>query len=204
MAARLQLFVSLSSPFARKARIAVSALRLAAEIDVHVVNPWTDTGLRSMNPLSKVPTLVRADGTALYDSRVIVEYLESLSAHPLLLPREPGEQRWRNLRLQAMADDACSAAGRLYAAERDLRGLDALQAGRERLSAAVFSTLDALENETLSVEQWQLGDMCAAILPGYCVFRFPERDWREGRPNLAKFVEGMESLAVFRENPHQG
>ncbi|KAF2816477.1 uncharacterized protein BDZ99DRAFT_566302 [Mytilinidion resinicola] len=114
---------------------------------------------------------------------------------PPLAAREPGS-----------SDDGIfvSAARRLYAAERDPRGLDALQAQRERLSAAVSATMDVLENETLSVEQWQLGDMCAAILPGYCEFRFPDRDWREGRPNLPKFVKRTESLAVFRENPHQG
>ncbi|KAF2729481.1 hypothetical protein EJ04DRAFT_515910 [Polyplosphaeria fusca] len=196
------LFTTLTSPFARKCRIAITELRLSSQISLSLVNPWTDERLRAINPLCKVPTLLREDGTALYGSHVIVEYLASLSTSRALIPVE-GEARWRALRLQAMVDDACSAAGRLYATKVNPASLDNSAAGTQRLRNAVLATLDQLEAETLKTESWNLGDMSAVLLPAYYNFRFPEDNWRLRRPRLAAFVDAMEKLPAFRDNQFQ-
>lgn len=86
--------------------------------------------------------------------------------------------RWRALRLQAMVDDACAATDHLFTAENVLKSLDNTQAWKERLNAAVLGTLDALENERLDARTWDLGDLCAALLPGYYSFRWPQNDWK--------------------------
>ncbi|KAF2202281.1 hypothetical protein GQ43DRAFT_439830 [Delitschia confertaspora ATCC 74209] len=203
------LCITSTSPFARKCRIAISFLNLSSQISWLKINPWKSSTLRTSNPLCKVPTLLRPDGKpALYDSGVIIEYLDFLSqsqtsreSKRMLIPPS-GEARWRALRLQALCDDACSAAGRLYAASQNPSSLDVSQSSKDRLNTAVQFSLDALEKEDLNSEDWDLGDLCAVILPSYCEFRVPHAhiNWRDTRPKLAKFVYEMEAKEEFRTN----
>ncbi|KAF2259052.1 hypothetical protein CC78DRAFT_83904 [Lojkania enalia] len=198
----MKLFVTLTSPFARKCRVTVSALGLSPLVSIHTIDPWTDESIRTLNPLAKVPTLLRDDGSSLYDSDVIVEYLHSFPSQRTLIP-QAGEERWRALRLQAMTDDACAAVGRLYVAENNPASLDSWALGKRRLRTAVHSVLDRLENENLNSKSWDLGDLCSALLPSYYSLRFPDRDWRTGRPRLSKFVNEMEGLPSFQANQFQ-
>ncbi|WP_346660292.1 glutathione S-transferase [Nannocystis pusilla] len=193
----MQLFFAATSPFARKARIVAHELGLVERIAMIEIDPWTDQRLRSLNPLAKVPTLIRDGGEPLYDSAVICDYLDALAGRRLI-PQE-GERRWRALRLQALAADTCTAAGRLFAGERR-GGEDPM---RERLLAAVEGALDALEREPLDDVAPDLGDICAAVLPGYCDFRWPDRNWRQGRPRLAAFSAAMELRASFVATLHR-
>ncbi|MCY1059886.1 glutathione S-transferase [Nannocystis sp. SCPEA4] len=193
----MQLFIASTSPFARKARIVAHELGLGDRIVMIEVDPWTDPRLRSLNPLAKVPTLIRDGGEPLYDSAVICDYLDALAGRRLI-PQD-GERRWRALRLQALAADACTAAGRLFAGERR-GGEDPM---RERLLAAVEAALDALEREPLDDVAPDFGDLCAALLPGYCDFRWPDRDWRQGRPRLAAFAAAMERRTSFVATRHR-
>ena len=111
------------------------------------------------------------------------------------------------MRIQALTDDACAAAGRLYAASlleksenltTTTTTYDTSDKTKERLRTAVLSTLDHLESsEELDAKDWDLGDICAAILPLYWGFRFPNEEWREGRPKLSRFVKEMERKWVF-------
>ena len=98
------------SPFVRKVRIAAAVLGLTDRIDVidaDTINP--SDSLRAQNPLGKIPALILKDGTALYDSRVIAEYLDWLAGGGKILP-PPGEARFRELTLQALADGIMDAA----------------------------------------------------------------------------------------------
>src|SRR5471032_1478215 len=99
-----------ASPFARKVRIAASVLGLSDKIDVRPVNlDDADDSIRAQNPLGKIPALIVDDGTAYYDSRVILEYLDHLAGGGRILAREP-KARFATLRLQALCDgilDAC-------------------------------------------------------------------------------------------------
>ncbi|MFY0533590.1 glutathione S-transferase [Nannocystis pusilla] len=193
----MQLFFASTSPFARKVRVVAHELGLWERITMVEIDPWTDGRLRAMNPLAKVPTLVRDGGEPLYDSAVICDYLDACAGRRLI-PQD-GERRWRALRLQALAADACAAAGRLFAGER--RGEP--EPTRDRLARAVEATLDSLEGEPLASEAPCLGEICAALLPCYCDFRWPDRDWRAGRPRLAAFTAAMAARASFQATRHR-
>ena len=142
-----------ASPFARKVRIAVSVLGLADKIDVREtdLNDPADS-IRVQNPLGKIPALILDDGTAYYDSRVIVEYLDHLAGGGRIIPRE-AKARFEALRLQALCDGILDASllivyeNRYRPADKHVqswldrqadkvtRGLAALEAAPPRLDA---------------------------------------------------------------------
>ena len=107
--AEMILRTSLTSPFGRKPRLAAAVLGLSERIEV-VPADFLDEAdsLRMQNPLGKVPTLLLADGTALYDSRVILEYLDHLAGGGRLIPAEPAA-RFAALKLQAIGDGILDA-----------------------------------------------------------------------------------------------
>src|SRR5215831_17737063 len=99
-----------ASPFARKIRIAASLLALDGEITVELADTTNpDDTVRRQNPLGKIPALVLDDGTVLFDSRVILEYLDHRAGGGRIIPREPGP-RFAALRLQALADGIMDAS----------------------------------------------------------------------------------------------
>ncbi|MEK7815388.1 MAG: glutathione S-transferase N-terminal domain-containing protein, partial [Pseudomonadota bacterium] len=102
----MKLYGSLTSPYVRKCRILIREKALACEFVQ--ADAWAaDSPVPRLNPLGKVPVLERADGAALYDSPVILEYLDSLKAPALTAPA--GEDRWTMLRLDALADGILDA-----------------------------------------------------------------------------------------------
>src|SRR6202166_4942750 len=104
----MKLLASQTSPYARKVRIAIAEKKI--ECDLVEESPWTpDTTVPNYNPLGKVPVLVLDDGTTLFDSRVIVEYLDTVSPVSRLIP-EPNRQRIVVKRWEALADGICDAA----------------------------------------------------------------------------------------------
>ena len=179
----MQLWHTPTSPFARKARIAALELGLGSQIELVEVDPWCSAELRRLNPLAKVPILVLANGQVLSESTVICDYLDSLGPKRRLFPLE-GAQRWRALGLQSLADGAATAAEQLYADEhRPVNERSDLAMDRQRL--AIASVLDALEATPPAQECCTIGEIAAAALLGYIDFRWPDRQWRQGRPNLA-------------------
>lgn len=191
----MKLFSSGASPYARKVAVAAHEAGLADRIEIvpATVSPVSlNADVAAANPLAKVPTLVLDDGTALYDSRVIVEYLDHLSGGRLV---PPGEARWRSLRDQAVADGLMDAA-LLARYERALRPpelkwdeWDAGQVGK------VQRALDLLEADFRPAGAPQIGDIAVACALGYLDLRFPELAWREGRRRLTAFE------AAFAQRP---
>jgi glutathione S-transferase len=99
-----------ASPFARKVRIAISLLGLADKIEVTATNlDDAADSVRIQNPIGKIPVLVLEDGTAYYDSRVILDYLDHLAGGGRIVPREP-KARFEALRLQALCDGIMDAS----------------------------------------------------------------------------------------------
>jgi len=185
----MKLFYSPTSPYVRKVVVCAEEAGLAAAIErvAATVTPVTESPeVAAANPLAKVPTLVLDDGTALFDSRVIVEYLDHLSGGRLLPPAGP--ERWRALRDQAAADGMTDAA-LMVRYERALRPealrwaeWDAAQLGKVRRA------LDDLEGQFQpSAGQPHAGDIAVACALGYLDFRFPELDWRKDHPRLTAF-----------------
>lgn len=177
-----------ASPFARKVRIAASVLGLDRRIEIVPADSAdpNDT-LRQQNPLGKIPTLVLDDGTVLYDSRVIVEYLDHLAGGGRIIPAEP-TARFAALRLQALADGIMDASV-LQVYETRWR-----EAGKhepkwiEHQSGKVDRALAALESSPPDGKAAaRIGEIALACALGYCDLRFGGR-WRQHHPRLVRFL----------------
>ena len=177
-----------ASPYGRKVKICASLLGLTEQIKIveaDTSNP--DDPLRSQNPLGKIPVLVLEDGSTLFDSRVIVEYLDSLAGGGKMLPR--GAKRFAALRLQALADGLCDAAlVQIYETRwraenmRDQKWLDH-QAGKvERALAALEADAPKL------TKQLHVGHVMVACALGYLDLRFAGT-WRKKHPKLRKWLD---------------
>jgi glutathione S-transferase len=193
----MKLWYSPTSPFARKVRIAAHELHIDDALELEEVDPWTDARLRQLNPLAKVPTLQLDDGGVLYESSVIISYFDS-NVMGGLIPHL-GSARWRALRFEALCDGLSTAAGRIFAGER--RGdPDPIE---DRLVEAVQAGLDAMERERLNHERPTVGEIAAAAALSYIDFRWPDRDWREGRSRAAEFMQAMNERPSMTETAYR-
>ena len=181
----MQLFYSTNSPYARKARIIIHELALSSRVEDVIVSLPADAKLRSVNPLGKIPTLELEDGTVIYDSPVILEYLDTLHTGVKLYP-SAWPERLTALRRHALGQGMLDAALPLLAegfrpAERQSEPHKALW--RAKLRASV----DALEHEAeaLGASGFTVGHLAIGVALAYLDFRFADLTWREGHPKLA-------------------
>ncbi|MCX7341499.1 MAG: glutathione S-transferase [Hyphomicrobiales bacterium] len=177
-----------ASPYGRKVKICAALMGLTDQIQTVVADTNSaDDPLRNQNPLGKIPTLVLEDGTTLYDSRVIVEYLDFLAGGGKVLPR--GAKRFAALRLQALADGLCDAAlVQVYEArwrEQDMRNARWL----EHQAGKVDRALTALEADPPKLtKQLHVGHVMVACALGYLDLRFAGA-WRKKHPKLRKWLD---------------
>ena len=196
----MDLWYAPTSPFARKVRVVAHELGVEGRLRLIETNPWTDERLRALNPLAKVPTLVLDDGAVVWESGLIAERLASMASAQDLFPAA-GEPRWRALSLQALADGASATAGRLFADENrppDQRS----EAMLARFAATLEAALDRLEEEPFAAQP-TIGEVAAAVCLGYLDFRWPGRDWRVGRPRLARWSEMFASRPSMIQTAHR-
>ncbi|QYX57677.1 glutathione S-transferase [Roseovarius sp. SCSIO 43702] len=179
-----------ASPFARKVRVLVHETGLTDRIEVVTVSTTplnTDPEVASANPMGKIPALLRDDGPALYDSRVITRYLDDMVQAGLY----PASRLWEVLTLEATAD-AMMEAALLMVYERRVRS-DAQVSDEwiEAQWAKITRALDALEARWMSHLSGPLdmGQVAVACALGYLDFRHGARGWREGREALARWYE---------------
>jgi glutathione S-transferase len=196
MADRMLLHWSPRSPYVRKVMIAAGEMGLADRLETRrtVVSPFAPAEeLFADNPLNKLPTLVVEPGFALYDSRVICEYLDTLHDGPRLFPAS-GRARWTALRDQALGDGMLDASlVRLIARlQPEERRSPELVANNERKIAAALDRLEA-EAEALAARPFDIGHVAIGTALGYLDFRFPEEGWRAGRPRLADWQAAFEA-----------
>jgi glutathione S-transferase len=196
----MKLVGSLTSPFVRKVRIVLSEKRIVYDFDVDI--PWeSTTHVAEYNPLGKVPVLVMDDGTILYDSRVIVDYLDSANPVSRLMP-EFNRERSMVKRWEALADGICDAASTIFL---ERKRPDALQSAEwiARQQKKVMLGLEVAARD-LGDKKWcegnvyTLADIALGCTLGYLSFRFPEIKWRMF-PNLAGLVDMLEERASFIE-----
>ena len=187
----MKLLWSSRSPFARKVMVAAHELGLAERIEtervvVDSVNPNRD--VMRLNPLSKIPTLLLDDGSVLFDSRVIVEYLAETAGDATLIPQ--GAARWPVLRRQALGDGVMEADLR-WIDERNRAAAVQLPAQIEASRAKINSGLDALEADAglSSRERADVGCVAIGSALAHLDFRFGELEWRRARPRLAVWFE---------------
>jgi Glutathione S-transferase len=188
----MKLFSSGASPYARKVAVAAHETGLIDRIEIvaATVSPVgaSNAEVAAANPLGKVPALVLDDAQTLFDSRVIVDYLDHLSGGRLI---PAGEGRWRALRDQAAADGLLDAA-LLARYERVLRPEPLRWADWDAGQIAkITRALDALEADFVPQEAPHIGDIAVACALGYLDYRFEDLAWRAGRPKLAAFAEAF-------------
>lgn len=191
-----------ASPYGRKVKVCAHETSLFDRLAIHnlatsAVGP--DLGLVADNPLAKIPCLVLEDGGALYDSRVICEYLDTLHPGPRLFPTG-GAERWTALRLQALGDGIMDAAllaryeGFLRPGELRWTAwidgqLDKVRRGLDRLEAVDAPGFD---------RRLDIGTITVGCALGYLDFRFAAIDWRSGRPILAAWYEDFAARPSMR------
>jgi len=196
----MQLRYSPTSPYVRKVMATAIETGLDKEIEKIPTNPWdAATDLPSDNPIGKVPALVIDGVRVLFDSPVICEYLDSLHDGAKLYPPS-GDARWSTLRLQALGDGILDAAVlRLLEGRRpeERQSPDWV----ERQKNVVNRALDTLENEADGLERDTagIGYVTVGCALGYLDFRFPNDDWRRGRPKLTQWYEKFSQRASMKE-----
>ena len=189
---RFRLHWSPTSPYVRKVMVAAHELGLADRIDVVPTRVETVVAdVAADNPLGRVPALVLPDGTTLFDSLVIAEFLNETGGGSLF-PR-PGPARWRTLTLHALAQGIIDAAIAIVAERRrpEAERSPAFVAARQ---AEIGRALDALERQ-IPAPTADIGTITGAVGLGYVDFRLPDYAWRSSRPRLAAW------FAAFAQRP---
>jgi glutathione S-transferase len=180
-----------SSPFVRKVRIAIALLGFDKDVTIERADTTDPSdSLRKMNPLGKIPVLMIEDGSAVYDSRVILDYLDDRAGGGKIVPRD-SKARLTALRLQALADGILDASiltvyeGRYRKAEMHEPKWLELQAGKVSRALAVLETapppIDPIPN---------VGQIALACALGYRDFRFGD-GWRREHPRLVAWLDNF-------------
>lgn len=201
----MKLLGTLTSPYVRKARVVLAEKKIDFEWVVDSPND-TASSVPKYNPLGRVPVLVLEDETAIFDSPVIVEYLDSLAPNNKLFPASSRE-RIEVRRWEALADGLLDAAvGIRLELQRPEAMRSASVMARER--RAIDAALAAMSKE-LGNNHWCMGtpftfaDIAVGCALGYLDFRFPELDWRERHPNLARLHDRLMQRPSFADTvPH--
>lgn len=196
----MKLIGSLASPYVRKVRVVMAEKK----IDYEFVNEdvWaSDSRIAESNPLGKVPCLIMDDGGALFDSRVIVEYLDNLTPLHRLIPTS-GRARTAVKCWEALADGLADAAVliRIEFTQREEHERSAKWVARQRgkVDAALNAMSKGLGDSTWCCEDgYSLADIATGCALGWIDYRFPEWRWRIDYPNLAGLVERLDTRASF-------
>jgi len=187
------------SPYTRKVRIVAAEKKI--EYDYEIDNPWQDgTAVPKHNPLGKVPVLVLEDGTVLFDSRVIVDYLDAVSPVGKLLPAA-NRERIEVKRWEALADGVLDAGVAVR--------LENLRPENERSATWIDRQMAKLDlgiaemDKQLAARKWcagtnfSLADIAVGACLGWFDYRFPQIAWRKSTPNLSRLMEKLNERPSF-------
>ncbi len=198
----MKLIGSSSSPYVRKVRIVMAEKKLDYQYVIN--NVWAaDSNITESNPLGKVPCLIMEGAEALFDSRVIVEYLDTLSPVGKLIPTV-GRERAEVKTWEALADGVLDAAllARLEATWDGRTKVQRSQAWIDRQLSKIDACLKAMsrglgEKPFCAGIHLSLADIAVGCSLGYLEFRFPQIEWRTTHPNLAKLQDKLALRASF-------
>ena len=198
----MKLIGSVTSPYVRKVRIVMAEKKLDYQFVTEDV--WSNTThIHASNPLGKVPCLVMEGGEAVFDSRVIVEYLATLSPVGKLIPAG-GRERAEVKTWEALADGLLDAAllARMEAVWPDRKDSERSQAWIDRQLDKIQHALHAMshglgEKAFCSGIHLSLSDIAVGCAVGYLDFRFPQIDWRTPYPNLHKLHDKLSQRQSF-------
>jgi glutathione S-transferase len=198
----MKLIGTTTSPFVRKVRIVAAEKRVELTFDQD--NPWkAETAVPSANPLGKVPVLILEDGSALFDSRVIVEFLDHASPISRLIPADHRE-RIEVRRWEALADGVLEAgiAVRLEGQRpAHLRSEDWVARQRKTVARGIDAMNAALENRTWCAGNgYSLADIAVGCCMGWLDFRFPDLGWRDDHPHLERLLGKLGERPSFADS----
>ena len=202
----MKLLASLASPYTRKVRVVLAEKKMECEMELVDVQP-VDNPVNAHNPLGKIPTLVLDDGTALYDSRVIVEFLDNVSPISRLIPGDIRD-RVQVRRWEALADGVVDAGILVrYESLRDKN--EQSKAWRDKQVARMRRGMARLTSEFedrswCQGERYSLADIAAGACLGWLGFRKPgEVDWHAEYPNLARHHQKLMERPAFADTVPQ-
>jgi glutathione S-transferase len=197
----MKLYHNPASPYVRKVLVVAHETGLADRIEIEslALTPVTpDSGLNAANPLGKIPALALDDGTTLFDSRVICEYLDTLHHGAAMFP-SVGPARWRALLHQATADGILDAAviTRYETALRPeaLRWPDWIENQKLKFRRALGQLEPHAEGFAETID---IGTVAVGCALGYLDFRYPDEAWRPRCPNLARWFEHFSTRASMQ------
>jgi glutathione S-transferase len=204
----MKLIGSLASPFVRKVRIVLAEKKLDYAFALEDV--WSsETAITQTNPLGKVPCLVMEDGSTIIDSRVIVEYLDTLTpVCKLLPPAGSGRERADIKCWEALADGIIDAgvAVRLERVQRPPQERSEAWMARQlcKVEQGMAALSDRLgEHAYCAGKHYSLADVAVGCALGWFAFRFPEIDWRGQHPNLGRLYDRLSERPSFRDTAPQ-
>jgi len=197
----MKLIGSLASPYTRKVRIVLSEKKI--DYDFEIDNPWkADAKAAKLNPLGKVPVLVLDDGRTLFDSRVIVGFLDNASPISRLVPagnRERVEAR----RWEALADgvlDAGVLARLENQREAKLRSAPWIERQMGKVRAGLAAMDSELGDKPCCVGNgYTLADIALGVCLGWLDFRYPKMDWKKDQANLARAFAKLSERQSFAD-----
>ena len=198
----MKLIGSLTSPYVRKVRVVLAEKKLDYQLELEDV--WSSDRVTASNPLGKVPCLVMEGGEAVFDSRVIVEYVDTLSPVGRLIP-ERGRERAEVRTWEALADGVLDAAVAVRLEQTWSGRADGQrsQAWVERQMSKVHASLAAM-NTGLADKPWccngnhlTLADVAVGCALAYLDFRFAHIDWRGSHANLQRLSEKLFARPSF-------
>ena len=192
----MKLIGSPASPYARKVRVVMAEKKLDYQYVIEDV--WApDSTITQSNPLGKVPCLVMEGGEAVFDSRVIVEYLDTLSPVGKLIPVQ-GRERAEVKTWEALADGLMDAAlaARMEVIFKGRTKAQRSQAWIDRQMGKISAVLEAMstglaDKPYCSGVHFSLSDVAVGCALGYLDFRFPQVAWRDAYPNLVKLNDKL-------------
>ena len=204
----MKLIGSLTSPYVRKVRIVLAEKHINYDFDVDI--PW-DVGshVSDSNPLGKVPVLILDDGTTLFDSRVIAEYLDDFNSSSVssLIPKSSWDRimvkRWESL-----ADGITDAAATIFLERKrtdSQQSVDWIARQQRKVKLGLKTVAQELnDKEWCEGNRFSLADIALCCTLGFLVFRLPEIEWRSTFPNLAKLSDTMEKRESFMQTVPKG
>ncbi|MFP5393362.1 MAG: glutathione S-transferase N-terminal domain-containing protein [Gammaproteobacteria bacterium] len=202
----MKLIGSLSSPYVRKVRVVLAEKKL--DYSFVIDNVWTaESTVHLSNPLGKLPCLVMEDGSAIYDSRVIVEYLDTLTPVSKLLPSNSRDRTAVKV-WEALADGVLDAAV-LVRLEKTLRPQEQqsepwIERQMRKVNAGLATlSADLGESPFCTGIHYSLADVAVGCALGWLSFRFPDIDWRGDYPNLARLYDKLSERPSFRDTVPQ-
>jgi len=190
----------LPSPFVRKVCVVLAEKNIGFEMRVDA-SSWPGTRIPEYNPLGKIPVLLLDDSRTLFDSRVIVEYLDGIKPQPRLIPDDFLERidvrRW-----EALADGTCDAAVAIVGENRRVeneRSPSYIQKQLGKINRAIAEMARALDDgRHCSGSAISLADLVVGVALAYVDYRLPEVVWRSEYPALARFADALQERPSFQ------